>query len=108
MLNTHGVAAIVSIAGAPAPISNQEIETIRRAISTSAKVEPHPFLQVGDEICVRSGPLAGTTGFLVRKKDSFRLVVCVDILGRAASVEIDAMDLGSSHTSHLEKDLRVS
>jgi transcription antitermination factor NusG len=108
VLNTHGVAAIVSVAGTPASISNQEIENIRRAVNTSTNVEPHPFLQIGDVISVRSGPLAGTTGFLVRKKDSFRLVICVEILGRAASVEIDAVDLDFPSAPHMGSELRVS
>jgi|SoimicMinimDraft_17_1059745.scaffolds.fasta_scaffold03571_2 transcription antitermination factor NusG len=108
VLNTHGVASIVSIAGAPAPISDDEIETIRRAANNSARVEPHPYLKVGDEVCIRSGPLTGTSGFLIRKKDSFRLVVCIEILGRAASVEIDAMDLDPISISCFGSNSRVS
>jgi transcription antitermination factor NusG len=108
VLNTSGVATIVSFAGVPASISTEEIDSIRRATSNSAKVEPYPYLQAGDEICVRSGPLAGTSGFLIRKKDCYRLVVCVEILGRAASVEIDAFDLDPATVSAAWSETRVS
>jgi transcription antitermination factor NusG len=87
---TPGVCAIVSVAGAPATISNQEIEAIRKTVSNPAKVEPHPYLNSGDQVEVQWGPLAGVEGILIRKRDSYRLVVSVEILGRAAAVEIDA------------------
>ena len=93
VLNTPGIAGIVSTAGVPACISGEEIESIRRTVRHAANLEPHPYIEVGDKVFVKAGPLAGTRGYLIRKKDSYRLVVCVEILGRAASVEIDAADL---------------
>jgi len=90
VMTTPGVCAIVSIAGTPATIPEHEIEAIRKCVSDVGKVEPHPYLQGGDVVRVQNGPLSGVEGILVRKKDSCRLVVSVDILGRAAAVEIDA------------------
>src|SRR5215467_1739324 len=108
ILNTHGVAAIVSTAGVPSTISEQEINVIRQLVKDARKVEPHSYLRVGDEVRLGSGPLAGTNGFLVRKKDCYRLVVCVEILGRAASVEIYASDLDASYIPRRESELHVS
>lgn len=90
VVTTPGVCAIVCVAGAPATIPVHEIEAIRKCVSDPAKVAPHPYLREGDSVQVQSGPLAGVAGILVRMKDSFRLVVSVEILGRAAAVEIDA------------------
>ncbi len=90
VMSMPGVCAIVCVAGTPATIPTAEIEAIRRCVSDPWKVEPHPCIQGGDGVRVRSGPLAGVEGILVRKKDSCRLVVSVEILGRAAAVEIDA------------------
>jgi transcription antitermination factor NusG len=90
VMTTPGVCAIVCVAGTPATIPGHEIEAIRRCGSDPAKVAPHPYLREGDSVQVQSGPLAGVAGILVRTKDSFRLVVSVEILGRAAAVEIDA------------------
>jgi transcription antitermination factor NusG len=90
VVTTPGVCAIVSVAGTPATIPGHEIEAIRRCVSDPAKVAPHPCLRGGDSVQVQSGPLAGVAGILVRMKDSCRLVVSVEILGRAAAVEIDA------------------
>jgi transcription antitermination factor NusG len=90
VVTTPGVCAIVSVAGTPATIPEHEIEAIRKCVSDTGKVEPHPYLQGGDVVRVQNGPLSGVEGILVRKKDSCRLVVSVEILGRAAAVEIDA------------------
>lgn len=90
VMTTPGVCAIVSVAGIPATIPEHEIEAIRKCVSDAGKVEPHPYLQGGDVVQVQHGPLSGVEGILVRRKDSYRLVVSVEILGRAAAVEIDA------------------
>jgi transcription antitermination factor NusG len=93
VLSTQGVATIVSTAGVPSAIPDEDMDVIRKAVSDVTKVEPYPYLQIGDTVCVHSGPLVGTRGLLIRRKDSYRLVVCVDILGRAAAVEINAADV---------------
>lgn len=90
VMTTPGVCAIVCVAGTPAAIPGHEIEAIRKCVSDPAKVTPYPYLRGGDSVQVQSGPLAGVEGILVRMKDSCRLVVSVEILGRAAAVEIEA------------------
>jgi len=47
-------------------------------------------LKCGEWVRVKYGPLQGIEGILVRKKNLYRLVLSVEILGKAASVEIDA------------------
>lgn len=89
VLTTPGVCAIVSAGGAPAVIPQCEIESIRRAVINPLAVEPHAYLRSGDYVRVTHGPLEGMEGILLRKKSSLRLVVCVEMLGRAAAVEID-------------------
>jgi len=48
---------------------------------------------VGDRVEVVSGPLRGVTGRLVRKGAHARLVLAVDLIGQAVSVQIDAADV---------------
>jgi len=89
-MTTPGIHALVSTAGQPAAIPNVEIEAIRRAIESGAPVEPHPLLKCGEWVRVQCGPMEGIQGILVRKKSLYRLVLSVEMLGKAASVEIDA------------------
>jgi transcription antitermination factor NusG len=90
ILSTPGVHSVVSSEGRPAPISEEEIEAIRRMIESKALIEPHPFLKTGDWIRVKAGPLAGVEGILVRKKNQWRLVVSVELLQKSVAVEVDA------------------
>jgi transcription antitermination factor NusG len=90
IVSTPGVCAILSVAGEPAVIPTEEIQALRRSIDCRYKVGPHPFLNTGDRLRVKSGPLAGTEGVLTRKRDIFRLVLSVEILGCSAAVEIDS------------------
>jgi transcription antitermination factor NusG len=89
ILTTPGIHALVSYAGEPAAIPAADIEAIRRAVESGSSVEPHPLLKCGDTVRVKSGPLQGIQGILVRKKNSYRLVLSVEMLGKAAAVEID-------------------
>jgi transcription antitermination factor NusG len=90
IMTTPGIYALVSNAGRPAPVPSEEIEAIRRANENGVAMEPHPFLNCGDLVRVKSGPLAGIKGFLVRKKNLFRLVLSIDMLGKGAALEVDA------------------
>jgi hypothetical protein len=59
----------------------------------SFRVEPHPFLKVGERVRVTRGTLEGVEGILVRKKNLYRLILSVDMLARSVAVEIDACDV---------------
>jgi hypothetical protein len=53
------------------------------------QVEPHPFLKCGDLVRIKSGPLEGIEGILVRKTRGVRLVLSVEMLSQSAAVEVD-------------------
>jgi transcription termination/antitermination protein NusG len=89
ILSTSGVFAIVGWVGHPAIIPHGQIEAVRQMVESSVHVEPYPYLKCGDRMRVKSGPLQGLEGILARKKNLFRLVVSLEMLGRSAAVEID-------------------
>lgn len=89
ILSVPGVHMILNTGGVAAVIPSDELDAIRRATIRPNIVEPHAFLTEGDLVRVKSGPLSGVEGLLHRKKDSFRLILSIHILGRAAAVEID-------------------
>jgi transcription antitermination factor NusG len=93
LLSTPGVFSIVSFGSSAAEINGEEIEAIRRACENGMPVQPHPFLTVGDRVRVKAGPLSGAIGILQRQKDSDRLVLSIELLGRSAAVEIEAANV---------------
>ncbi len=93
ILTTPGIYGLVSSAGQPAVIPDIEIDAIRRVVESGARVEAHPYLKCGNWVRVKSGPLAGIEGILVRKKNISRLVLSVEILGTAAAIEVEAFQV---------------
>ena len=93
VLTVPGVAALVGFAGHPAPIPNEDIETIRACLSGRRPTQPHPYVQQGERVRLFSGPLAGLTGIVVRQRSSTRFVISLELLQRSVAVEIDAADL---------------
>jgi transcription antitermination factor NusG len=93
VLTSPGVVQIVSVAGKPAPIREDEIEALRQGLSRAAGFEPHPYLKVGRRVRVRHGLLAGMEGVLLRRKDGFRLVLSIELIMRSVSTEVDEADV---------------
>jgi transcription antitermination factor NusG len=89
LVTTPGIHSFVSWGGRPADIPSEQIEAVRRLVESSLQVEPHPFLKCGDRVRIKSGPLEGIEGILVRKARGFRLVLSVEMLSRSAAVEVD-------------------
>ena len=89
ILTTPGVCSFVGINGRPATVPSEEIDAIRRATETSLRMEPYPFLQHGERVRVKSGPFEGIEGILTLKKNVYRLVLTVELLGKSAAVELD-------------------
>ena len=89
IVTTTGFHSIVSDGEQPGVVTATEIEAIRQLVETRLPVEPHPFLKVGDRMRVKSGPLAGFEGILVRKKNQCRLVLSIELLQQAVATEVD-------------------
>ena len=90
IITMPGIHMLVTSAGHAAVVPEEEICAVRQLVEKCQMVEPHPFLSSGDWVRVKSGPLMGAEGILVRKKNLFRLIVSVEILGRSAAAEVDA------------------
>lgn len=89
VLQLPGAVRLVTFNGRPVALPEQEIELLRSRLSNTHVMEPHPYLRVGRRIRVRSGPLQGLEGIIVRKKDRCRLVFSIDLIMRSVAVEVD-------------------
>jgi transcription antitermination factor NusG len=97
VVTSPGVQDFVQFCGRAARIPEEEINSIKRILGTSLQAEPHVFLNCGDWVKVISGPLNGVEGILVRKKNLFRLVLTVEMIGKAVSVEVDSTTVERIH-----------
>src|SRR5207302_8970863 len=82
---------LVERAGRPAAIPGSQIDSLRTALAHTYNAEGHPYLNVGDRVRVVRGAMVGAEGYLVRVAENrHRLVIAVDYVNQALSVEIDA------------------
>ena len=94
VLKCSGVVTIISSQGGePAAIPEHEIEGIRQLVLSDLAFDPCPMIREGMMVEVIHGPLKGVIGRLLRKSDKARLVLSVDLIGQAVSVEVDAADV---------------
>jgi transcriptional antiterminator NusG len=87
-----GVIEVLPTSMNPLPVDPAEIENVRRALAAGLPMKPCAYVS-GDEVVIDSGPLAGVKGIVQRTKNGTRVVVKIEMLQRAVSVEIDALDL---------------
>ena len=93
ILRCTGVVNIVSFEGEPASIPELEIDSIRQLVESDLAYDPCPLIKEGTMVEVMHGPLKGVFGRLIRKNEKARLVLSVDLIGQAVSVEVDAADV---------------
>ena len=93
VLQVPGVVSFVGGTGRqPASLPETEINALRSGLPLR-NAEPHPLLTVGQRVRIRSGPLAGMEGVLVRRKNSLRVVLTMDLIQQSVAVEVDEMEL---------------
>lgn len=90
VLRTNRVANIIEVKDQPQLVA--ELTPIHLALDEGEQLLPHKYIKAGQRCRVVAGPLTGTEGIVVRAGERTRLVLQVDILGQATSVEI-AMDM---------------
>jgi transcription antitermination factor NusG len=86
------VAVVVGTGGEPADLPETDIDALRSGLPLR-HVEPHPLLNVGQRARIRSGAFAGMEGIVVRKKNSFRVVLTLDTIMQSFAVEVDGKEL---------------
>jgi transcription antitermination factor NusG len=93
VLQVPGVARLVGFNGVPTSLPQGEIEALRKSLGSGVRAAPHPYLRIGRRVRVRTGSLAGLEGVLLRKKNSTRFVISLDLIMRSVAVEIEGSEV---------------
>lgn len=86
------VARLVPVADQPRLWA--DLRQVRQLLDLGRPVTAEDRLPPGTPVAVRSGPLAGLCGTVVRAATGHRFVVLVDLIHRGVSVTVDAESLG--------------
>ena len=89
ILSTPGVRKIVSFGKTPVPVPEDEIEAVQQFIKSKLKIQPWPFLEIGQKVRIQKGPLAGVDGILQEFRGNYRVVVSISLLQRSVAAELD-------------------
>jgi transcription antitermination factor NusG len=97
VLEVASVVRLVGFNGHPAALPEREIEALRESLALQLKAKPHPYLTVGRRVRIKSGPLSGLEGILVRKKGSFQVILSIDLIMRSVIAQVELSDLELIH-----------
>lgn len=93
VLTTPGISTIVRINGYPTPISDRELENVRRFAAAVAEggMEPEPaaYVREGDWVRVGDGPFRGVVGIVVERRGRRRVLVGLSAIGQGFDVDVD-------------------
>lgn len=92
ILRTPGVLSLVGSPREAWPLPQQEIEILRLGLH-ERRVQPHPYVAIGDRVRIVSGTLRGMEGVLLRRKNRIRVVISLDLIMQSISVEVDSNEV---------------
>jgi transcription antitermination factor NusG len=90
-LATNTIARWLPIQDATAFVA--DLRNIKRLIDTDRPLTPEARLEPGQPVRVRSGPLRGMEGMVVKRRGEQRLVVAVRFVNQGVSIELEDVDL---------------
>ncbi len=70
---------------------DDELRNIHIALGANATLDPYPYLRTGVRVEVREGPVRGLQGVVEDRTRLDRLILLVDTLGQAVSLEMDGL-----------------
>ncbi len=97
ILRIAGVIEILPSSLTPLPIDAAEIENVKRVLAAGVPLKPCAYV-TGDLVTIDAGALTGVKGIVQRSKNGTRVIVRIEMLQRAVSVEIAAEDLVKQET----------
>lgn len=87
VLRTNRVANLLTVQNQQRLLD--ELSQIEMALRKGATLTPHKYLKAGQLCRVIGGPLADLRGIVVKTRGTARLLLQIDMLGQATSVEIN-------------------
>ena len=90
VLQTQGVSSLVKFGEEIAIVQDEVINAIKLAIDGGYKLTPAEYFIAGSEVEVIEGPMNGVKGIVVQLKGKDRLVIKIDAIQQALSIDIDS------------------
>jgi len=92
-LEIPSILRLVGFSGLPVALPDVEIDSLRSGVVRKMHFEPHPYLTVGQCVRIVRGPLEGSKGILIRKKNHLRVVISINLIRRSVALEVDSSSI---------------
>ena len=89
VLQTNGVSSLVKFGEEIAIVQDEVVNAIKLAIDGGYQLTPAEYFAAGNAVEVIEGPMAGVKGIVVKLKGKDRLVIKIDAIQQALSIDID-------------------
>jgi transcriptional antiterminator NusG len=89
VVTTPGVIRILGRSKSPTPIPDDQIEAVKQLVQSRVELLPWPFIEPGQLVMIRGGPLRGLRGCVLSGGSYSRFVVSVTLLQRSVAVKIE-------------------
>ncbi len=93
VFNTKSVVSVLGDHTKPISIPDEQIESIKKLLDSDLVYDPYPYLIIGKEVEIINGPLTGTTGKVVERNGTYKVIISIDMLKRSVAVEIGIEDV---------------
>jgi len=95
VLETDSVVKYIGIRGVPSPIRDEQMYWLNTMANQFDTVQHETEIPIGEKVKVVTGPCKGMEGVVVTRKNQERLVVMIEAIMQAVSIEI--------HPEYLER-----
>lgn len=94
VLKVKGVVRMLcTIPGEPDAVPDEQINFLKKLVTNKEELDPYPYLNEGNRVRIKKGPLYGVEGILVEKLDKHLFVLSVDVLKQGVALTINASDV---------------
>jgi transcription elongation factor/antiterminator RfaH len=89
VLQTNGVSSLVKFGEEIAIVRDEVVNAIKLAIDGGCQLTPAEYFIAGNAVEVIEGPMRGVKGIVAQLKGKDRLVIKIDAIQQALSIDID-------------------
>lgn len=93
VLQVPGVCYVVGGGGQPESVPGEEIEALRKLMTSAVSYSPHQCIAEGMLVQIARGPLVGIQGRLLRQDGGHYVIISVDLIKLGARVRVQANDV---------------
>ena len=94
IVSQEGVVKMVHFKSQYVPVPESVMNSLKIIQEKNVQVNPYPYINIGDKVSIKKGPLKGLEGFIIEKRNrSTNLIISIDAIYASVKCSIDCIDL---------------